>query len=126
MTLRDKAIEFAQERKGIVVGSISGYDGPITFKVQVGDSMFHVYFARKWYIKYDGITIPKKALLEAIKENAMIVFFMNDAEYWKHSTEWMKGKQLTNSMYGTDEILCKKDDLEKTGIEFPKGIDSWT
>ena len=123
--LVDKARYFLRKNKGHFLACILGQDGAIAYRVKVKDKIFHVYYARDWYRNYQGISIPKNALQKGLDENAMIVIFINKLEYWLHSSKWIKGKNLTNKMYGTNEVLVKKIDLEKPGIEFPKGVDQY-
>ena len=125
MNLKDKAFEFMQRYDGSIIEPIHGFIGIASYRIEVNDRIFHIYYAREWYRKYDGISISKDHLLLANKEFAMIVIFINNDEYWKHSTEWIKGKVVENSKFPETEILMRKNQLEKPGIEFPKGLDSF-
>ena len=116
----EKAQEFADKHDAIFLSWISGDRGPMCGKVKIGANYYFVFYAREWYRKYDGITIPQDTLGSAIRHNAMIVMFVNDEEFWRHSTEWYKGRILHNTMFDKMEVLQKRDELEKPGIPFPR------
>jgi hypothetical protein len=125
MNIQYKAEYFAEKYGGVILDSIIGKIGTAAYRVRVDDKMFHIFYNRRWYMKYDGISISQEQLNKALEDFAMIVIFMNDEEYWKHSTEWTKGMQVPNSKFNTYEILVKRTDLNRPPIPFPIGVDSW-
>ena len=119
MTLKDKAQDFADRNNGNLLNYINGNLGPISAKIIIDDHYYYIFFAREWYHKYDGITIPQNILQNAVRDHAMIVIFINDREYWQHSYKWCQGKILHNTMFDKTEVLMKRMDLENPGIKFP-------
>jgi len=125
MSLREIAQKFAKDHNGTITEELLGYSGPIAFVIKCGSKFYHIYFAREWYRKYDGITIPRNTLNVAVKQNAMIVIFVAGTEYWKHSSLWLGGQKLTNTMHDTVEVLMPRQDLENPGAKFPQTMDGW-
>ena len=123
--LKEKAIQFTNNIQGKIVEYINGHLGAISVKVEKDSKYYYVFSIREWYRKYNGVTIPKSILQSAINDNAMIVLFVNNEEYWKHSSEWKNGKSLHNSMFDKDEVLVKRNELNSPNTNFPTGIDSF-
>ncbi len=125
MTLKQKAEEFAERNNGILLSYIAGKLGPMTAKIKVGADYYYIFFAREWYHKYDGITIPKDALDSAVNLNAMIVIFVNDEEFWQHSSVWRLGRILENPMFHKVEVLQERQHLKPPGAPFPKSLEGF-
>ncbi len=91
---------------------------PMAYKCNIGDFVFHIYFNRGWYWKYDGITISKESMQLAINEHAVVVIFIGDNEYWKHSTIWFEWAEQDksiywNPLYKTWEVFIKRNNLAR-------------
>jgi len=112
MTVRKKTEEFIELHGGKVIDEIPGQAGTIGYKVLIDNRMFHVYYSRRWYYRPDGISIPRGALAIGVGENATIVMYVINECVWQYASEWLaKGTHLENTMYGTAEVLIKKEDL---------------
>jgi len=112
LTVRGKTEEFIELHGGKVIDEIPGQAGTIGYKVLIDNRMFHVYYSREWYRKYNGISIPRGALAIGVGENATIVMYIINECFWQYASEWLaKGTHLENTMYGTAEVLIKKEDL---------------
>ena len=94
----------------------NGKFSTMAYIVTVEDRIFHIYFSRQWYYKYDGITIPLDKLIEATEQDACIVIYVGDNEFWRHSTLWLEWAEqdkmiLKNTMYDKVEAFIKRRNL---------------
>ncbi len=113
MNVRTKTNEFVKVHGGSIVGELQGQKGAIAYKVAQDKKIFHIYYSREWYHKYNGISIPDHALDLGLKENAIIVMYVENDYFWQYATEWLRlSRIIKNKMYGgTMENLIKKEDL---------------
>lgn len=126
LTIQEKTELFARENNGEILDPIHGDFGAISYRVKVNNHIFHIYYNREWYRKYNGVTLGITGLRLALDENAMLVFFMNKEQYWIHSLDFNKYKfSVRNSTTTEPQILVQKKYLHDAGIDFPRGIDSW-
>ncbi len=127
MNVLAKTKEFVKTHGGHISGEIQGQKGTIAYKVQIDDRMFHIYYSRDWYRKYNGISIPDHALDVGLKENATIVMYVENGCFWQYASEWLRlSRIIKNKMYGgTMENLIKKEDLMTgTFAQQPKGVNN--
>lgn len=125
--IRAIADMFIENHGGSIVGELQGRDGPIAYKVVIGERTFHIYYSRRWYYNPDGISIPDYALEIGLKENATIVVCVINEWVWQYANEWLRlSRIIKNTTHGgTQEKLMKKEDLlTGTFAQQPKGINN--
>jgi len=123
--LKEKSKYFADRIGGEIIRFIDGNFGSMSAKVEKDSEIYYVFSAREWYRKYNGITIPESILNLAVKDHAMIVVFLNDDEYWLHSSVWRNGRVLRNPMFGKIEVLATRDQLNTPDSKNVNGLDSF-